>query len=162
MGSEEDDDAPLTYLPMIIPVLLLEALVLNCFIYYDWKRRLMSSGDSNVPLFSRPERLSWLTECPWDKLSGISVGVDSFSISKSLWGGSWDIVLFAFRVLSVATFFIVGVLINFSGDSTAINLTFFTNWNLCFISFFYLLVTYWSFMETGTYSIIHMLLKSWI
>ena len=60
MANGDDDHISLEYLPLIAPVMFVEILLLNYYMYFDWKRRLMSSGDSNVPLFSRPESLHWL------------------------------------------------------------------------------------------------------
>ena len=148
MANGDDDDVSLEYLPLVIPVMFLELLIFNYYIYCDWKRRLMSSGDSNVPFFSRPENLTWLTECPWDQLSGVCIGVNSFSISKSMWGGWWDIALFIHRLICLVIFLIVGIFIQFS-MRPIIEWQMFTNWNLLAIGIYYLIVTTYSFTETG-------------
>ena len=114
--SDDDDDGPeLTYLPYIIPVLIIEYFIVNFFLFYDWRNQLISSGVPNIPLFSRPQDLSWLTPCPWDNLSGTMSGEESFSVRKCLWGKpSWDLLLFIFRLLAVTLMFIFGCIINLS------------------------------------------------
>ena len=70
MGDDDSDDRPadLTYLPFIVPFLIVEFCIVNYYIYWHWRRLLVNNTTTDIPLFSRPTELNWMTVCPWDKL----------------------------------------------------------------------------------------------
>lgn len=145
----DDDAVDLTYLPYVYPTSLSIYVILNLLLLWDWKRRLTVSEDG-MPLFNKPSELTWLTPCPWDKLTGTPSGMDAFSISKSIHPHEiYDKFLFIWRVICLFVFLVVGTLVHFTMmEKMECWWAFFTNWNVILISIYFFIVVMYSFIET--------------